>query len=212
MTICIAAICESGKNVVACADRMFTAPAPLNLEFETEEQKVEQLAPRCPALKSGNSGYGTEVLNAVRQNLRGSQNPTIADVSESLKNQYASIRAHKADETIVLSALGSDFSAFLQKGGTLPSYLQLQPGIYQQLVMAMQQFNMNVEIIVAGIDQSGAHIYRVSHPGTAICLDKLGYDAIGSGGIHALTRLYLGAQTTHRSLIETLYAVWSEPH
>ncbi len=37
MTVCIAAICEDGKKIVVAADRMFTAGAPVNLEFETEE-------------------------------------------------------------------------------------------------------------------------------------------------------------------------------
>lgn len=43
MTVCIAAVCESGSKIVVAADRMMTYRQPLNLEFETEEQKIEQL-------------------------------------------------------------------------------------------------------------------------------------------------------------------------
>lgn len=209
MTICIAAISESGRKVVLCADRMFTAPSPLSLEFETEEQKIEALAPKCAALLSGNSGYGTEVLNGIRKSLGGSQSPTMADVTARVNNEYISARASKVQEAIIIPALGSDFSSFIQRGGTLPNYLQVQPQVYQQLVVTMQQFNMNLEIVVAGIDQSGAHIARITHPGTFVWLDKLGYDAIGSGGIHALTRMHLGGQTSRSGFLDTLYAVYN---
>jgi hypothetical protein len=187
---------------------MFTASAPINLEFETEEKKLEPLAKSAVALSSGSSGAATEVLNETLARLSGSQTPIIAEVARLLNTAYVGIRASKAQETIVMPALGRDFGDFLTKGGTLPNYLQVQPGIYQQLVATMAQFNLDLEIIVAGIDATGAHIHRVTHPGTSYCLDKLGYDAIGSGGIHALTRLYLGAQTRHKGLLETVYAVY----
>jgi hypothetical protein len=208
MTVCIAAICEDGKRIVVAADRMFTAGAPVNLEFETEEQKIESLAPSCVAMMSGNSGYGTEVLIDVRQRLAGSQTPAIADVAKHAELAYRTVRAKKADETIIAPTLGQDFAGFLSRGGTLPAYLQTQPAMYQQLSAAMNQFNMSLDVVIAGIDNAGARIARIAHPGTLVWLDKLGYDAIGSGGIHALTRLYLGAQTRHRQLSETLYAVY----
>jgi len=208
MTICIAAICESGKAIVVAADRMFTAPPPVTVEFETEEQKVEELAPASVALVSGNSASGTQVVEATKRRLGGKQSPTVAEVSEFVREEYSSFRARQAEETIVTAALGSDFAVFRAKGGTLPAYLQPQPQIYQQLVMATNQLNISLDIIVAGIDGSGAHISRVTHPGVLYWLDKLGYDAIGSGGIHAVTRLSLSAQTRLRNLVETLYAVY----
>jgi hypothetical protein len=39
-------------------------------------------------------------------------------------------------------------------------------------------------------------------------LDKLGYVAVGSGGIHATTKLSLGSQTRDSTLLETLYRVY----
>ncbi len=208
MTICIAAVCEDGKKIVVAADRMFTAPSPLNLEFETEEQKIESLAPSCVVLMSGNSAYGTEVLINIRGRLAGAQSPAIADVAQHAEWAYRAVRVKKADEIHVAPSLGQDFVAFQGRGGTLPQYLQPQPQVYQQLVMMLNQFNMNLELILTGIDNTQARIARVTHPGTLVWLDKLGYDAIGSGAIHALTRLNLSAQTRHRGLQETLYSVY----
>lgn len=208
MTICIAAICESGQKIVIAADRMFTAPPPISLEFETDERKIEQLSPTCIALISGNSAFATEILESTRHKLGGKREPLIADVADTVKDEYISARSRRINESIVMASLGSDFAAFLAKGGMLPTYLQAQPVIYQQLVAMSQQFNMNLEIIVAGLDRAGAFIARITHPGTLVRLDKLGYDAIGSGGIHALTKLYLGAQTVRRHIDVTLYVVY----
>jgi hypothetical protein len=63
-------------------------------------------------------------------------------------------------------------------------------------------------MIVAGVDDSGARVAYLGNPGTLAWLDKLGYAAIGSGGIHATTKLSLGSQTRGSTLLETLYRVY----
>ena len=208
MTICIASICDAGLHIVVAADRMFTASDPVNLEFETEETKIEILAPSCIVLSSGNSSFATEVLEPTRQLIGGSLSPAVADVANHVLSEYTKARSQKVDELIVGPSLGPDYQDFLARGGNLPTYLQVQPQTYQQIVAFSQQYNMELDFIVAGIDSSGTFISRVTHPGTLVRLDKLGYDAIGSGALHALTKLYLGAQTIRRGLVETLYGVY----
>lgn len=208
MTVCIAAVCESSKKIVITADRMLTFPYPTNVEFETEEEKIEELAQSCIALVSGNSGYATEILKNSRNKLGGSRSPEIDRVLDIVKSEYISVRMAKIDETITSASLGIDYAKFLQKGGILPNYLQLQPQVYQQLFMVIQQFNLTVDIIVAGIDTSGAHISVITHPGTLVSLDKLGYGAIGSGGIHGTIHLSLNGQTSKKGLFDTLHNVY----
>ncbi len=185
MTVCIAAVCESGSKIVVAADRMMTYRQPLNLEFETEEQKIEQLGSSCVALVAGPTGYATEILEKSRDKIGGNLSPEIDIVSNIVKNEYAAVLMAKIDETVISASLGVDYAKFLQRGGTLPNYLQVQAQTYQQIFMLSQQFNLTVEIIVAGIDTLGAHISVVIHPGTLISLNKLGYGAIGSGAIHS---------------------------
>jgi 20S proteasome alpha/beta subunit len=72
----------------------------------------------------------------------------------------------------------------------------------------MQMFNLGTDMIVAGVDDQGAKVAYVWNPGTLAWLDKLGYAAIGSGGIHATTRLSLGSQTRDSGLAETIYRVY----
>lgn len=209
VTVCIAAVCESGKKIVVAADRMLTFPFPTNLEFETEEQKIEELASSCIALVSGSTAFATEILENVRKKLGGNLSPEIDNVLEIVKGEYTRTRMAKIDEMVISASLGGDYSRFLQKGGTLPNYLQVQSSVYQQLFMLTQQFNLNTDIIVAGIDSIGAHISIVTHPGTILSLDKLGYGTIGTGGIHATICLSLSGQTSQKVLFETLYNVYA---
>jgi hypothetical protein len=71
MTICIAAVCDGGKSIVVAADRMFTAPAPTSMEFETSEKKIEPLATGCVAMSAGNSAYATEIIAGTLVGLAG---------------------------------------------------------------------------------------------------------------------------------------------
>ena len=208
MTVCIAAVCAAGRKIVVSADRMFTAPAPVNVEFETSEKKIETLAPACVALLSGNSSYASEVIQKAKQILSGAQTPDVEHVAELVRSAYAIVRATKVREQVVIPTLGPDFTRAEQLGSTLPQYLAPQQNLYNQIAVMMGNFNLGSDIIVAGIDAEGARIAIITHPGTTIWLDKLGFAAIGSGGIHANTRLSLASQAKSAGLTETVYRVY----
>ena len=51
--------------------------------------------------------------------------------------------------------------------------------------------SFNLDIIIAGVDDDGAHLYGIRDPGVADCFDSLGFHAIGIGALHALSTLAL---------------------
>jgi hypothetical protein len=208
MTVCIAAECDGGEKIVVAADRMFTLNAPMNLEFETGEKKIEPLAPSCVVLSSGNSAYAKEMVLESLSALAGSQNPKIARVVDIVKEAFIQNRAAKIREQLLIPMLGPDFLKCEKIPMTVPQYLQTQPGMFNQLSAQMFAFNTGMDFLVCGVDDTGARIAYVGHPGTVAWLDKLGYAAIGSGGIHATTRLALGSQTRNSALTDTLYRVY----
>jgi 20S proteasome alpha/beta subunit len=208
MTVCIAAICDCGHKVVVAADRMFTFPAPLNIEFQTPEKKIEQIGTSCVVLSSGNGAYSTEITQAVTRLLNGNPNPPISRAAEILRDAYLQIRSIKVREQVIIAMLGPDYLKFEAMNVSLPQYLQYQPAVFQQAAVQMQMFNLGTDMIVAGVDAEGARVAYVGNPGTLAWLDKLGYAAIGSGGIHATTRLSLGSQTRDSGLAETVYRVY----
>lgn len=208
MTICIAAVCKSSGCVVVAADRMFTIAQPLNVEFEPHLSKIEEISLGCAGLAAGNSVFASEVLTRTRLKIRDGQNLSISSISEIVKEEYTHFRDQKIEETIIRATFGDDLVSFRSKGGFLPNYLQVQPGLYQQIVVQCAQFNLGLDFLVVGTDEKGAHIYAVSHPGSVFNLDKLGYGTIGSGAVHAVVSLSLGGQTPDEHLHQTMFSVY----
>ena len=207
MTICIAAACESGRNIVVAADRMFTLGQPLNVEFEPPIGKIMPIWNSCLGLGAGNGLWVSEILTEAKNIMM--QGNRVAPFATVVKQVYGKFRDERMEESVIRQSLGADFELFRQRGGTLPQYLQVQPGIYQQLFVQMNQFNLGVEILIAGIDEAGSHIHFIGHPGQAICFDKIGYNAIGSGATHAAIRFALGLQHPKLGLSETLFSVYA---
>ena len=208
MTVCIAAICDEGRRIVVAADRMFTSPPPVNVEFETSEKKIEQLSPSCVALSAGNTAYAYEVIRDTVAMLGGNQKPPISQVAETIKDSYVKVRAAKVRETLLLPHLGPEFLKVEQIGVLLPNYLREQQQVFGNLLGVMNGFNLGAEIIIAGISEAdGRRLAAIVHPGTVIWLDKLGYASVGSGANHATIRLALGGQTKISKLSDTAYRV-----
>ncbi|MGA2272515.1 MAG: hypothetical protein ABSH00_03105 [Bryobacteraceae bacterium] len=209
MTICIAAICDAGKRVVIAADRMFTAGPPLNVEFEPPLSKIQPVGCNCLVLAAGNSIFADEVVTRTKGSISATVTANILNVAHAAKEAYAVFREEKIEETIIGSAFGADLRRFRSTGGTFPNYLSSHAGFYQQVVIQSNNYNLGLELIVAGVDVAGAHIFYLSHPGSLFCFDKLGYSSIGSGGQHAALRFSLGRYTPGRTLSEALFAVYS---
>jgi 20S proteasome alpha/beta subunit len=206
MTVCIAAICENGKYIVVAADRMFTSS--LNVEFETDERKIEVLGKSCVALAAGNTAYSSEILGLSRTQLGQRDEFPVAEAAKIIKEIYIFARNQKVEETVVIPAFGKYFLDFRNKGASLAGYLQPQQNTFSQITSFASQYVLDLELLIAGIDDTGAHIYQVSNPGTEYALDKLGHAAVGSGGLHAIIYLSLIGQTSHKGLAETLYSLY----
>ncbi|MGA2349973.1 MAG: hypothetical protein ABSF70_06025 [Terracidiphilus sp.] len=209
MTICIAAICSDGQEIVIAADRMFTISSPLNVEFEPPISKIESMSQTCIAMGSGNSLHVAEILKRARKRYAESPKLSVDVVGRAVMDDYGTLRNEVVEQQIVAPSLGPDFAAFRSKGGTLPQYLQPQANIYAQLFMSSQQFNLGVEIIVAGFDETGSHTYVISHPGQIVSFDKIGYGITGSGATHASIKLALELQHPKSTLADTLLTVYA---
>jgi 20S proteasome alpha/beta subunit len=88
-------------------------------------------------------------------------------------------------------------------------HCRAQPGIYQQIIVQSNQFNLGVDLIVAGIDGTGSHVYYVGHPGTMVSFDKIGYNAVGSGASHVAIKFALDCLHPNTLLGDVLLAVYA---
>jgi ATP-dependent protease HslVU (ClpYQ) peptidase subunit len=204
MTVCIGAICEDGKSAVVAADKMVTFGPPVMLQTEPSAfKKITDVSAQCMILFSGSVPDGEEVLVRSRTSLAAIPKPTIAQIAGVVKNSYASLKKDRAEETILKPMLGVDFAQFQSLISQTAS-----SQILQQFVGLIIQHNLQLDLLVVGVDDSGTHLYIVSHPGVLSPMDTIGFIAIGSGGLHAAVRMSLGKHTKAASLIETVHSVY----
>jgi hypothetical protein len=122
-------------------------------------------------------------------------------IVEKVKEGYQAARRKKIEELYIKP-----------RGLTLDRYLGEARGLLPEVAMQIDEhlatYDYGLEVLVAGVDPDGAHIYAVYNPGTAECFDSLGYHSIGSGESHAAFIL-IDTQHSHiRTLQETIWAVY----
>ena len=177
MTICLALICDDGKSIVAVADRMVSVES-LSLQFEQGTRKIERLGASFAALTAGDALAQTDLLRDASEAVSELDNPSVRDVASAVAECFIRQRNDLA-EKLVLRRVGLDYAAFLEQ------QQNLLPELTARLWSDYQSVELEVELLIVGVDSSGAHLYQIADPGIAVCFDSIGYAAIGSGLPHA---------------------------
>ena len=198
MTICIGAICENRSKGVIASDRMVTNRM-LSIEFEHDEPKFEILSDNCVALTAGEALAPTELFRAVKPKIQDS--PDIKDIAEAVAQAFRKFK-RKRIEHVVLSQRNLTFDSFLEK------QQKLLPEIVIRIDSQIAKAKMNLFILLVGIDESGARIFAIVDPGHAVCFDRLGFHAIGSGLPHAASTFISYDYTPAFSLKKAAYVVY----
>ncbi len=203
MTLCMAAICagEEGKPLaVVAADRMVTYGG--FIEFEHTVPKMAHPTPYALAMIAGDTLMGTTLARDVATDCEGTS-PPVSNIAERLAEKYVQLRRTEL-ENQVLSTRGLDFQTFYR------AHQGLNPQVVMMLDQQMAQLNLGVELILAGVDGSGAHLYSIHNPGKPTHDHSvIGHCAVGSGGIHALQAMIGFRHSPESGLRDTLFRVYS---
>lgn len=202
MTICIGAICcgSAGKAVVVAADRMVTMGGLT--EFEHDVPKITPIGARMVTLVAGDALRGAELVRMV-----GSPPPdaSVRDVAQALALNYAELRRRVAEATH-LAPRGIGLAEFYQGG----VQARLVPPIAAGLDQEIARLDLGIEVLVAGVDQDGGHVFNARNPGGLVDdLDRIGFHAVGSGALHAIQSLIGFGHAPSRSLNETVFRVFA---
>ena len=197
MTICLALVCENQKSIVAVADRMVSVEF-LYLEFEQQTRKIDQIGGTFVALTSGDALGHTNIIREATEEISKMSQPTVLEVASEVEERFIQHRQSLAEKS-VLRRVGLDYTTFLQQQSNLT------PELISALMSEYQAVELEIEVLVAGIDTSGAHLYQINDPGIATCFDSIGYGAIGSGLPHAEGFL---AEADYFPLISLNRAIW----
>lgn len=182
MTICLSTICNKGEYVIMIADSMITGEQ-LSIEFEQRTPKISKLSDHCVVSTAGNALVHTELFDAVRDEIENLRSPLIKDIVSCIKSCYVELRQRDIRERI-LSPRGFP---------TIEYFYQVQNELVREVALTVQSeidsYEYGLDVLVAGVDSKGAHIFHVLDPGTSFPFDSIGYHAIGSGESHAITTL-----------------------
>lgn len=203
MTLCMAAICKDGNKgplAVVAADRMVTLGN--FIEFEHTVPKMALFSPYSIAMIAGDTLMGTRLAQGVANEFVGSA-PATTEVASRLAQRFVEMRRGQLENQI-LRLRGLDLQMYY--GG----HQSLNGQITMMLDSQMAQFNLGIELLVAGVDGDGAHIFSIENPGQPERQhDVIGYGAIGSGGIHALQAMIGFRRSPTTPLRETVFQVYA---
>jgi 20S proteasome alpha/beta subunit len=171
-------------------------------EFEHQVPKIHQLSGSTWALIAGDALAGTRIARDVAQRLT-SAGGTVEEIAALVAKRFAEVRMESAAAQILTA-----------RGLSLPDYYQMHQQLLPQIVGAIDNtlasFKLGVEMIIAGVDGTGAHLYTVSNPGdTAQCQDVIGAVAVGSGQIHAIQSMISFRHGSMDPVSEVLFRVFS---
>ena len=153
-------------------------------------------------LIAGDTLIGTRLAKSVAAGFGGSS-PDIPSIADQMATGYVEMRT-KQVEDLILAPRGLDLPSFYTRHATLNAQLAMM------LDQTMANHNAGIELLIAGVDGTGAHIYSVHNPGKPEREhDVIGYAAIGSGGIHALQAMIGFRHSASASLRETVFRVYA---
>jgi hypothetical protein len=205
MTVCVGALCRDIKGtasaaVVVASDRMVTHGGIT--EFEHEIPKIVPLADRVVALTAGDGLRAARLTREVVACVPSGP-VVVGDVAQLVATTYAEHRRQQVESEL-----------FTPRGVTMAQfYGGLQSQLLGQLVGMIDQqvitFNHGLSLLIAGVDDTGAHLYSVHNPGASVNdFRSIGFDAIGSGALHALQSLIGFGQAGVDPLHETVFSVY----
>jgi len=198
VTVCLAAICDDARKVVVASDRMLSS-SMLALEFEPPRSKIVKLSDSCLMMTAGPALRDIDIQKHVIRTLSSRRDVDVAMIVDQVKEGYQIARRRRIEELYIRP-----------RGLTLDDYLgrarDLLPEVAIQIDEHLATYDYGLEVLVAGVDDGGAHIYAVYNPGTAECFDSLGYHSIGSGESHAAFIL-IDSEHSHKCTLQE--AVWA---
>lgn len=187
MTVGIGAICEANSDepkVVVAADRLVTSGRAARREYEHTSSKMLDVFGTDgnePCVAVGVGAGSVSLIDEVFFKLGGkvaADSPTqTRDIAENAVSSLQEVVQETIDRQ-VLNAFGLDLQSFNQIQGQMNQ--GVVQGLYQDIIQKKEETLGQVNVLLAGIDADGAHLYNILNNDMARN-DSIGYLAVGSG-------------------------------
>lgn len=213
MTVGISAVCEADSDdpkVVVAADRLVTSGIAARREYEHTSSKMLSLMEGeddqqvcAVGIGAGSVSLSDEVFYKINRMI----NSTKPQSGRTLATYGVQALQEVVQETLerqVLSSHNLTLDAFNQTQGQMNP--QIVQAIYQDLEEAKTEIHNNVNILLAAVDGSGAHLYNIVESDMARH-DSIGYLTVGSGREPANSSFMRSRYNDNCSVDDALLAV-----
>lgn len=191
MTICIAAICESGiePKILLCADRLVSA----GLQFEKGTSKIQRINHNCFALHaSADSLLSEKILDRVKTatNAENAQF-TVKEIADMFAEECIKLKREKQEKDVI-----SKYNFVAEKAKIDPNQM------IDDIMDELDYYPYPVfEFIIAGFDAPDEpHLFKVNQDGDPTCYDSLGFATTGDGQNLAFPEMTKWYYTTEQSM------------
>lgn len=181
-----------------------------DIAYEGPERKVYFPTPTIAIMAAGDTCYNEEIYLAVSSDIEQAKSTdphhewSVSEVMTLWEQKYSELNTQHAVKKY-LAPLGYDRDTFAEKQSVM-----LESAV-RDLHRQMQNYTMaDVEVIVAGVDNTGAHIYEATNYTARLdthLMDPVGFSAIGSGSSHAKWSLTHAKYDRNSSLNEAIVQV-----
>ena len=198
MTVCVAAISATDR-VIGVSDRMLSTS---EIAFEPTTAKIWWATTAIYLMMAGDASLQAEIITGLEAEISDYVSRpdadwlTVRQVTDRYLAHWNDVRRRRA-ESALLSPLGLTSQTFLDGHS-------LDASVVDRLVNAIVGYVLpRTEVIVAGVDTSGAHIWVVED-GLARCEDRVGFACIGAGRRTADSQMMIGQHEPGAGLAQSL--------
>lgn len=207
MTVCIAARCFWGGQpiIIGASDRMITAFD--EIEYEPPQSKIIPLTSSIVAMYSGDSAIQATVCNRTLADIRDRLSPdsdwtSVEEAANVVGSQVARCKREIIERTL-LEPFGLDLATFIEKQPFM------SPEWLASMTRQIADYELEIDMIVTGVDNHGAHIYLVDGFGEVTCADTADFAAIGGGGHHAESQFMFAGHAYRKTWAETMLLTYT---
>lgn len=202
MTVCIAAIWHEGEGIVAASDRMLSYGNVV--QYEPDQSKVFSIPHhRMVLMIAGQTTTQSAILNEFHRGMDFHKTPpwTIEEAANRYAASFALIRKRRVEQEVLIPRGLDGFQDWHEK-----RHLFTESQV-KEVEAAIAGVHFEADAIVAGVDESGAHIYTIDG-GVVSSADYDGFAVIGSGGWLSRSHLVEVGYSRSKHLFQALNIVY----
>jgi hypothetical protein len=199
LTVCIAALCEGGRQIVTVSDQLISIG---HFSGDGLALKDDPIHPNWTALWSGEDiSFVPPFIDLVQKQLKPTEEYEWLDVAHAFANARKALLTSEINNR-VFYRYPFNRDKFYKDGKA-----DLTPAVFNSIHREASKVKLQCDFLVCGFDERGdGHIFVFDQEGETRSCDKQGFWAIGAGDYAAYSTFFFAAKRNGVNQNSTLEA------